>query len=422
MIRFKNILLALALLGSGVVPAHAAGSQAAAHEVHLVTVAGERIEIGLPFSMNGFIESATDDAVQIATAVQWEPFLEVSLSADPLPSALSSEGQANDPLFLADEAMNTLQRLRDEQAAVPLHTHRLGFFGQERESVSNQVLIHLKPLAKEPVIIHEWVSRTGNDLWTFRVSYTPGQGFAEALLDQIVVRLAGPAEPDGRLNPGPQPIEAKREFTGAVSSQLILADSLLPTPAWWIGECDTTNYEKVAGVPAYPLGGIYRGVKACGPRPWYDDAPDVLVRFFVGAWGEYEWECVELSMRYLYLAYNIAPYPGNGKDVVANYPGTLLIKVSNGSWGGPQPGDVLSYGPTTTYGHTSVVSASNIDLDGNGTITVVEQNSSATGVKTLTVVDWYVQSSMAVSGWLHDPTGDLKLPPAVYLPLIRVIN
>ena len=422
MIRFRNILLALVLVGFGVAPAHAAGSRAAAHEVHLVTIAGERIEISLPFSMNGFIESAPDDALQIATAVQWEPFLEVSLSADPLPSALLSEGQTNDALFLAAEAMNTLQRLRDEQAAIPLRTHRLGFFGQERESVSNRVLIHLKPLAKEQVIIHEWVSQAGNNLWTFRVSYTPGQVFSEALLDQIVVRLAAPSDPNGRLNPGAHPIEAKRESGGAVSSQLILADSLLPTPAWWIGECDTTNYEKVAGIPAYPLGGIYRGVKACGPRPWYDGVPDVLVRFFVGAWGEYEWECVELSMRYLYLAYNIAPYPGNGNDVVANYPGTLLIKVSNGSWRGPEPGDVLSYGPTTTYGHTSVVSASNIDLDGNGTITVIEQNSSATGVKTLTVASWYVQSSMTVSGWLHDPIDDPQLPLVVYLPLIRAID
>ncbi len=420
--RFGNILLALILLGSGVTPTYAAGSQAAAYEVHLVTIAGERIEIGLPFSVEGFIASAPDDAVQIATAVQWDPFLEVSLSAEPVASVVAPGDQAANPLFLTAESMNTLQRQRDEQAAIPLRAHRLSFFGQERESVSNRVLIHLKPIVKEPVIIHEWVAQAGGDLWTFRVSYTPGQGFSEALLDRVIVRFGTPADPDNRLNPAAQPIEAHRESAGVVPSQPALTDSLLPTPAWWSGECDTDNYQKVAGIPAYPLGGIYRGVKACGPRPWYDGAPDVLVRFFVGAWGEYEWECVELSMRYLYLAYNIAPYPGNGKDVVANYPGTLLIKVSNGSYGGPQPGDVLSYGPTTTYGHTSVVSASNIDSSGNGTITVVEQNSSATGVKTLTVANWFVQSSMTVSGWLHDPTGDLKLPPAVYLPIIIGIN
>ena len=40
---------------------------------------------------------------------------------------------------------------------------------------------------------------------------------------------------------------------------------------------------------------------ACGPRPIADGAPDVLVNFFPGSWGEFDFECVELAMRYLYL-------------------------------------------------------------------------------------------------------------------------
>ena len=70
---------------------------------------------------------------------------------------------------------------------------------------------------------------------------------------------------------------------------------------------------------AHPLGASYRGVEVCGPRPGADGAPNRLVRFFPGAWGELEWQCVELSMRYLYLAYGVLPYGANGKDVVANY-------------------------------------------------------------------------------------------------------
>jgi hypothetical protein len=124
-------------------------------------------------------------------------------------------------------------------------------------------------------------------------------------------------------------------------------------------------------------------------------------------------------MRYLYLAYGIAPYSANGKDVVNNYSGSILKKVSNGTTGqAPQPGDVLSYGPTTTYGHTSIVSASSVNASGNGTITVIEQNSSATGSKTLTVANWVVQASMTVSGWLHYPTSTVSKPYQAYIPTI----
>ena len=162
-------------------------------------------------------------------------------------------------------------------------------------------------------------------------------------------------------------------------------------------------------VYAYPLGASYREVKACGPRPSADDGPEVWVEFFPGAWQQIEWQCPELSKRFMYLAYDIAPYSAHGKDVVWNCDpdanGCWLEQVANPTPGrAPQPGDVLSYGPTSTYGHTSVVAESNVDGDGNGTILVIEQNASSDGDSTLAVNDWEVASySMAVSGWLHDP-------------------
>jgi hypothetical protein len=177
----------------------------------------------------------------------------------------------------------------------------------------------------------------------------------------------------------------------------------LPAPAWWSGDCDTEDYQPQAGVAAYPLGGSYRGVQACGPRPWADGAPDVLVHFFSGAWGEYEWECVELAMRYLYLDEGVQPYSANGSQVVWNYPGAALEQVANGTAGqAPQPGDVLSAGSTSTFGHSMLVAASSVDASGNGTIEVVEQNASLAGQRTDVVTDWQVQDSPAISGWLHD--------------------
>ncbi|MGZ3644267.1 MAG: virginiamycin B lyase family protein [Ktedonobacteraceae bacterium] len=192
----------------------------------------------------------------------------------------------------------------------------------------------------------------------------------------------------------------------------------LPSPSWWSGICDTNNYFAATGVSAYtlPKGAStptsYRGVLACGPRPYADKAPDHKVYFFKGdAVGAYEWECVELSMRFMYLAYGIKPYSGNGWQVVDNYkiyntnPILQAVPNNGSSKMAPQPGDILSYKTTTSFGHTSVVIANNVDSNGNGTIIVMEQNMSSTGKATLKVgtnannPPWVIGGG--IKNWLH---------------------
>ncbi len=195
----------------------------------------------------------------------------------------------------------------------------------------------------------------------------------------------------------------------AASSQI---QTNLPIPSWWNGVCDTNNYSAKIGVPATPLGASYRGVQACGPRPLGNTTLDNAVNFtdaqgnVVGE-GEYEWECVELSMRYMYLAYGIIPYnaPG-GKDVVNNYTtyntNPILQPVSNPTTGmEPQAGDILSYAGTKSNpsGHTSVVMSTKYTSPGNGTITVLEQNFSGSGTQKLTMTNGTIGGD--VTGWLH---------------------
>jgi hypothetical protein len=221
--------------------------------------------------------------------------------------------------------------------------------------------------------------------------------------------------------PAPLRSLARRRYLGLATVVAALAISLsaclppappsadpLPAPAWWSGSCDSGNY---AG--AHPLGASYRGVDVCGPRPGADGAPNQLVRFFPGAWGELEWQCVELSMRYLYVAYGVSPYGANGKDVVDNYTtasGGGLVRIANGTVGtAPSPGDVISFGATNTsaFGHTGVVESANVDGSGNGTIRILSQNDTADGWRTVAVNNWWVDGPAgglgAVGGWLHKP-------------------
>jgi len=182
----------------------------------------------------------------------------------------------------------------------------------------------------------------------------------------------------------------------------------LPAPPWWSGACDSGNY-----VGAHPLGASYRGVAVCGPRPGADNMPDRLVRFYNGAWGEQEWECVELAMRFMYLAYGVSPYNANGKDVYANYSlaaGGGLVKVADGTVGvPPAPGDVITFGPlpATPLGHVGVVESVAIDANGNGTVRILTQNDTVDGWRTLAIHSWSVDGTTAgvgpTVGWLHKP-------------------
>jgi hypothetical protein len=200
-----------------------------------------------------------------------------------------------------------------------------------------------------------------------------------------------------------------------VASVAIVASACLPppppsvsSPTWWSGSCDSGNYPG-----AHALGASYRGVEVCGPRPGADGAPNRLVRFFPGAWGELEWQCVELSMRFMYLAYGVSPYGANGKDVVDNYTpasGGGLVKHLNGTVGvAPVPGDVISFGPTASsaLGHTGVVEANYVDGNGNGDIHIISQNDTADGWRVIPVENWSVDGPAVglgvVPGWLHKP-------------------
>jgi hypothetical protein len=258
------------------------------------------------------------------------------------------------------------------------------------------------PVAKL-VMIDEWVMEAGNRLWIVRASAELESGNLGA---QAGTGSEGLTITSNTLD-RPTTLSIDPSDAAAASSAQGVQAAALSTPSWWQGDCDNATYSAGSGGRAsYRLGEVYLGLPACGPRPWSDNAPDVLVRFFPGSWGAYEWQCVELSMRFMYLMYGINPYQGNGSQVVWNYTGSRLVKISNGTAGkAPQPNDILSYGSTSTAGHTAVVTSSSVDSNGNGTITVIEQNSAASGRSTLAVTNWTVSGNAgAISGWLHDAT------------------
>jgi hypothetical protein len=297
----------------------------------------------------------------------------------------------------------------------------LTLFGKSVSSVVSQVDVSADPTHPEYSTLSEWVTLAGDRLWIVRMSQ---KSAGSKGLSASVVDPSGTQIWSDDLNKPSSSKTAAGEVPKSVTPQDQASSAgELATPTWWNGVCDTNHYFSNLGQSAFPLGAVYRGLLACGPRPIAVGGKDVKVQFFKDSWGELEWQCVELSMRFMYLNYGIQPYQANGNQVVPNYitsktnPVKILKVVNNGTHGtAPRPGDVLSYGAATPYGHTSVVTTSYVDGSGNGSITVIEQNNSSSGQANLSVKNWVVLSSMTVSGWLTP----IIAPPShwVYLPSV----
>lgn len=200
------------------------------------------------------------------------------------------------------------------------------------------------------------------------------------------------------------------------AARLISPTGQVERPPWWHGACDGGRSGNSPG--SYRLGADFDGLVACGPGP--NEGGDTrIVHFFPDSWGEYEWECVELSMRWMYLAWGVPPYPADGNTVVSAYArnnplGPRLTIVRNGTIGAvPQPGDVISMDDGDSYGHTEVVATSAVNRSGDGTIGVLTEdlNSPTNGSADLTVRHFVVKGDFGrVLDWLHNPAFSLEEP------------
>ena len=357
-------------------------------------------------SMN-FIVSEPGSAIQVATSATLNPFREVTVEAIPFGSTPGTEALPIAGAGLKPTYDSALRNYRISQGGSVQDGSTITLFGQQITGSRSLVNLFIDGPVQKHVVIDEWVAEAGERLWIIR--------WSEEVSTSDLSALSGSSSGDlalesSSLNNPTTVNDQPAQNPGLAPGQDGMA-GMAATPSWWHGDCDyTTYYQGSGGIGSYRLSAVYLGIPACGPRPSYDAAPDVLIHFFSGAWGEFEWECVEYSMRFLYLMYGIHPYHANGSQVVWNYPGSELLKIGNGVAGyAPVPGDVLSYGSTSTFGHTSVVTASNIDGNGNGTITVIEENNTVSGSSNLIVRNWSVAGNAgSVSGWLHLRTANLN--------------
>jgi len=356
-----------------------------------------------------FVASKPGDVLQGAAAVTQAPYRGFTIYAYPFGSAAPAPATGIvEPQHLgAYRAMGSGQLIRSVRPPALIFGHRV-----EGSARVTEVAIGRR---RQPTEVVSWLTNAGSRLWVIQAAEPlPSSRIAEVAFAAGTSVVAGDVStpttvPSSDLiRPGPASPLAQHVIEVSAGT----ADPPpVRFPSWWSGNCDADN-----SPGSFPLSS-WDGLTACGPGAnrggW-----DRTVAFFPHAWGEYEWECVELSMRWLYLEYGVRPYPADGSQVVADYSradGGDLEKLANDGSSVPIPGDVLSMEPTWEEGHTAVVTATNV-TNGDGTIGILEQNmDGGDGTNTLGVIDDVVQPDygMPVTGWLQAPASTVSGYPGV---------
>jgi hypothetical protein len=362
-------------------------------------VAGVAVSVTTNFLPSGFESEPSDSSIQGALAATDNPRQEFEIQAATYGKGLPLEG-------ISDVQPGSTQRVREALVAASLASG-----AQEDTQAPPQALLFGQPTAGvsllgtssvEPGMLHTyvgtvWVTEAIGRIWIARVakerplsenSFSATQPFTDGL------RIS--------LDVAPPVIASTLKFApyAGTLSQVPTAWINVSTPPWWNGQCDSAR----TGSHALSTPNT-NGLAVCAPNP---DVPASGFPVISGVAQPLEFECVELSKRWLYQAYGQSAYAANGNQMVSNYPGTNLAKVNNGTSGQrPFVGDVISFNNSQNgAGHTAVVYSSSIDASGNGSVGVIEENGASSGYEPFNMVSWTLQASGVLTpiAWLHDST------------------
>ncbi len=363
------------------------------------TIDDVQVTLTTPILPAGRLESTERGAsYQEANAVDYAaPFGALEVGAIPY-------GGTNPSLSRLTASSGSAQAFRQEIAdshtanLIDSHAVSINLFSHQvaGQATTTQETVEGRPTTR----LHaEWVTEAGNRMWILRFSVdnltAADTATFQSLLGGVQMHAIGLGNPTTvNLHPGSRPpVRSSDNSFG------------LGLPPWWDGqECD-------AGFdPAHTVMGSWNGLIACGPNV------DVLSRAASGSprWsGELEWECVELSKRYLWQRYGVPNQPADGYVTADNEAraAPFLILFRPDGVHVPRAGDVISFG-TTVPGHTAVVTSSSVDGSGNGSYTTLNENVGNEAVISFDIAGWLPTTTHngrstgipPVADWLHDPS------------------
>jgi hypothetical protein len=409
------------------------------------TLDGVTVNVATPFLPGKFTTSQPGDDTQTAVSapksIYVHPYKAIYVIAVPYGTKPRSEGVPTAQVGGAQAYRNSLYQYLASEGENPQIGPTITLFGQRIQG-ENSWLSAADPKTEAPTAITEWVVEAGSRLWIIRITQELTVGTKSLATAQSALSSLSYFTLSSTTLSHHTTVNGARAAQLTVTPNTAISSNINNPPSWWNGStCDNTWYQGQSGLTASQLGTAhYYGVIACGPRPAYGGA-DECRSFGTGPCVN-EWECVELSLRYLYIGYGQAPYPtGNGVGLVHNYPGSTLNKVDDNRFNAPslaqasvqglpfQAGDVLSFvnivngAPNWSYaGHTALVT--NVTWTnqsaGTGTYTILEQNSVSSGTETFNITNWILgdeswsTGDLRVIEWLDPGTGGSSTQQKAY--------
>lgn len=353
-----------------------------------------------------FDVSPPSNVAQGATAISLHPFQSFTIRTIPfgqsavdlgLPAAKSGE---------AAQYMALLQSRAGNQGALgefaSIFGHRtLGMVYRSHQRIPGTPKMTL-------VATEQWVSEGGNRIWIVTSSHE-GNVTSVPFVSNLVITSSNPNQPT-TLGIQP-PNHSLTNSTEAVAQSLPTYS--LPWPHWWSGDCNVNN-----APPGYLLTtgtGALNGLQICAPSASKLQSqvtpPSKGIWVSFDGYGAFQWQCVELSLRYMDVAWGVKPYTmPDAYGIADSFPFSSYSSVSeveNGTVGrAPQPGDVLQLstnGSNPDPGHTGVVESSSVDSNGNGSIELDSENGSLAGRYSVPVSNWIVGGDgvNSTTAWLH---------------------
>ncbi|MEY9861112.1 hypothetical protein ABH935_006752 [Catenulispora sp. GAS73] len=427
------------------VPGHAAVATATAQPpAHQRTVTVDGVPLTIDSSLlptDALQVSKPGDLVQQASAMEFQPYRDFSVAA--VPFGTSPVGTK-----LPSAGAGDVAQYRDllNQSGSPTSTATgptASLFGQTVVGTLTHRTDAPDGKSRIDIVTARWVVAAGNRLWIVEAARDSagatagfGRGISvasSALATPTTVKVTADAASSKTPTPT-KPAPPSRAVTNkALSPNSVPLGGTLPMPSWWSGLCDNGNgaaWNLGTSPHALSGGASFMGMEACGPTRSDRGGGSEPVTSGMPGTQAYEWECAELSARYMVTRYGISN-PGEYGSTAANDfftsygQGHGFSLIFNGTSGqAPRTGDVISWdanpsvltsgtSPTalswgeSNNGHTAVVTGSSVNSSGNGSISIIEENYNDSGTGTVYVKDWVVQSVMAspvgTVNWLHNP-------------------
>jgi hypothetical protein len=248
----------------------------------------------------------------------------------------------------------------------------------------------------------EWIVNAGGRTWVFNLQHDQDKlpnGFGTGLVITA-------ADVNAHTTVDPTKTHPAKAPTTRFHANDVALGGYLGQPSWWNSTCDGNGSELSSSR-------TFMGLEVCTNGGNATDA--------VPGVSQLEWQCADLSDRYLVQRYGLSGPGGNGSQEADHwhnaYPSKFQLH-SNGDGTVPVAGDVISFATGSgNFGHTGVVYQSNVDSNGNGTVYFVDQNWTGDGgYNSASVSNGYVTEVTGEGGsvqWLHNPNDSAAPAPTI---------